>query len=68
MTEELVLLECITDNQYQPRTTDNAEHIENLARGCKAVGVTLPKGMAKMDVEFDAQIAAAGVAAETEDT
>jgi len=61
MTDELVLLECITDNPYQPRTTDNAEHIESLARS----GVTLPKAMIKIASEFDAQILAA-VAAETE--
>lgn len=39
MTEEFVLLECITDNPYQPRTTDNAEHIESLARSIAADGL-----------------------------
>lgn len=39
MTEELVLLECITDNPYQPRTTDNDEHIINLARSIAADGL-----------------------------
>ena len=31
MTENF-LLEVIADNPYQPRTVDNPEHIENLAR------------------------------------
>lgn len=39
MTEELVLLECITDNPYQPRTTDDASHIESLARSIAADGL-----------------------------
>ncbi len=36
---ETVLLECILDNPYQPRTTDQAEHIENLARSIAADGL-----------------------------
>lgn len=35
MTENF-LLEVISDNPYQPRTVDNAEHIENLARSIAA--------------------------------
>lgn len=33
---ENFLLETISDNPYQPRTIDNAEHIENLARSIAA--------------------------------
>lgn len=38
MTENF-LLEVISDNPYQPRTVDNAEHIENLARSIAADGL-----------------------------
>lgn len=92
-----VPLHFILDNPYQPRTTDNVEHIKSLAlsiaadgllqvptarelndgtyelqkaealtKQCKSMGVKLPKSFLKLAVEFDAQIAAAGVAAETE--
>lgn len=37
MTENF-LLETIADNPYQPRTVDNTEHIENLARSIAADG------------------------------
>ncbi len=36
---ETLLLEVIHDNPYQPRTTDQAEHIENLARSIAADGL-----------------------------
>ncbi len=36
---ENILLEHILDNPYQPRTTDQAEHIENLARSIAADGL-----------------------------
>lgn len=38
MTENF-LLEVIADNPYQPRTVDNPEHIENLARSIAADGL-----------------------------
>jgi ParB/RepB/Spo0J family partition protein len=38
MTEN-VLLECIKDNPYQPRTADNVEHIKNLALSIAADGL-----------------------------
>ena len=55
MTEELILLECITDNPYQPRLVDNAEHIENLARSIAADGI-LQKPTARHTAE-SAQLA-----------
>lgn len=55
MTDELVLLECITDNPYQPRTTDNEEHIVNLARSIAADGL-LQKPTARHTAE-SAQLA-----------
>ncbi len=55
MTEELVLLECITDNPYQPRLVDNAEHIESLARSIATDGL-LQKPTARNTLE-SAQLA-----------
>lgn len=39
MTDETILLECIIDNPYQPRTVDDAEHIERLGRSIAADGL-----------------------------
>lgn len=33
---QLISLKSLSDNPYQPRTVDNAEHIENLARSIAA--------------------------------
>lgn len=56
MTEEFVLLECVTDNPYQPRTIDNIEHIENLARSIAADGLlqkpTARHGLGSAELAF----------------
>lgn len=36
MTEQLISLRLISDNRYQPRTVDDPEHIEKLARSIAA--------------------------------
>ena len=39
MTEELIALELIEPNPYQPRTVDDPEHIEKLARSIVVDGL-----------------------------
>ena len=39
MTTQLIELVLVADNPYQPRITDNPEHIENLARSIAADGL-----------------------------
>jgi ParB-like chromosome segregation protein Spo0J len=39
MTEQLIELSLIIDNKFQPRTTDDPEHIEKLARSIAADGL-----------------------------
>jgi ParB/RepB/Spo0J family partition protein len=39
MTEQLIALGSITDNPYQPRVTDDPEHIEKLARSIASDGL-----------------------------
>lgn len=50
MSEQLVLLHLISDNPYQPRVTDDPEHIEKLARSIVADGLLqTPKARACTD-------------------
>lgn len=43
-----------------------AQMAESLTKTCKALGIKAPRQLGKMALEFDAQLSAAGVSAETE--
>lgn len=53
MAEQFIELSLIADNPYQPRTTDDPEHIEKLARSIAADGLLqLPKARQNGSVEL----------------
>jgi ParB-like chromosome segregation protein Spo0J len=54
-------------NSAHPEPETAAQILENLTAHCKTMNVKLPKAMTKMAEQFDTQLAAVGVAVETED-